>query len=136
MDADAAPVRKRKKVSRILWATIAILFASLLLPRKESVTPEAVTNWRSGGESFVIEVRVTDRKGMPVPGVEVTSCSNSGTSTETTDQDGIARLRPGESDVRWLEVAGERVMDREYLGGLFAPSCSEGLAFHVRFRKR
>ena len=102
----------------------------------------AIVTVHIGGDSprGIITVQLLSEGGNPRAGVGVASESGSGTLTRITDESGIARIRPSETEVLGLYIGGEKLWVSPYAGTLFdsvlSPSCGRGLRFCVRLKSR
>lgn len=128
------------------WNLFTVGIALLAIPalpwflyfRNHSSSAYARASWQTGGEDKTIYVIVLGQDGRSRLGVSVVTESNSGTSDPIdTDENGIAVIRPGEADVRRLEIDGRDVMKRDFdvLSDLLSPSCADGIWFEVSLRK-
>jgi hypothetical protein len=100
------------------------------------------TRYAGGGVRFTMQHTgspgtlsffVRDPLQRPLAGVLVVSASQSGTTQPVaTDSAGVARIRPGESEVLAIFIQG-RGFRLRHLGvpEHFAPTCEEGLSFQV-----
>jgi hypothetical protein len=106
--------------------------------QKTFQTESATISYHAFGPPASILVIVRDHEGAPVPGQSVSIENTSGPQGSTTDGAGQAIIRPGESEVLRIWVAGEECKLRHTLlfDDIFAPDCfGDGLTFYVRINK-
>ena len=83
---------------------------------------------------MVVAVIVRDSAGRPAPNVDVYVDNNSGGNGSTTDADGVAELRMGESDFAGLAIDGVWVVSRPHAYELGSPSVENGLEVSVELK--
>ena len=122
-----------------LWAfLIGLASLVLFLVYEETGGMYGDVRWQNGSEAHgMLIVKVHDENGKPLPGIEVVTTSDSGTTNGTTGAEGSVNLMPGEDEVLALEVDGRKKMDKDnFIESWFAPTIDHGLTFDVTCRKK
>jgi len=123
----------------LLLCAVGLIVAGLVVCRKQIVRnatqlrdyetgPWAFAILSTSGVPFLVEVRVLDSRGNPVPGADVDIRNNSGGNRGSTDVNGRANIKVAEREVLQIFVDGCLVLNRPNADKLGYPSVDRGLS--------
>ena len=112
--------RERWTMNRLIWlfvgvlaalCTLALVIVTIYVSRQCSDVASVQWKYTERTDCPRARIKVVDAQGHPIAGVDVGTDSNSGTTSSTTDSEGVAVLDLGEPDISAVYLRGVKLVE-------------------------